>query len=102
MATKPESRLQRRIRQRLEQEFPRSYWRKIHGGPFQQAGLADLIGCVGGLFFSFEVKRPGQEPSEIQEIEMEHVRNAGGVAAVIETPEEAVTIVRKVLEKFSL
>ena len=97
MSKKPESRLQRKIRTRLASEFPRSWFIKIHGSPFQPSGTADLLGCVEGLFFALEVKMPGEEPSELQKDSLREIRRAGGIAECVETEEEAVAIVRKAI-----
>lgn len=99
MAKKPESRLQRRIRDRLEKEVG-GWWFKVWGGPFQAAGIPDLLGCVDGIFFAFEVKMPGETPSELQKLVMRDMKRKGGaVVAVVETPEEALEIVREHLRK---
>ena len=96
MAKKPETRRQKRVRQLLQQEVG-GYWRKIWGGPFQQAGMADIIGCCEGLFFAFEVKEPDGTPSELQLDEIEEVLEAGGTSAIIIEPEDAVRLVRNAL-----
>lgn len=97
MAKKPESRLQQRIRKALEEEVG-GWWVKIHGGPFQDAGIPDLIGCVEGRFFALEVKCEDGRVSSIQTVTMDKIRRKGqGVAAVVLTPEEAVDVVRQAL-----
>jgi hypothetical protein len=98
MTTKPESRLQRGIRKGLKREVG-GWWRKIHGGPFQAAGIPDLLGCVQGRFFAFEVKHPDQnsETSELQKKNIREIRCNGGTAEVVESLEEAVCFVRETL-----
>ena len=99
MAKKEESRLQWRIRKSLEADVG-GWWLKVHGGPFQVAGLPDLIGCVEGLFFGFEVKTPTGSTSKLQDYTLEVMRKRGGASIhVITEPEEAVRIVRRTLEK---
>jgi len=100
MVMKPESRLQRRIQTALKREVG-GWWTKIHGGPFQAAGIPDLIGCVEGLFFAFEVKRPhGGKISEIQEATIRKINRDGkGVAMVVTSPKEAVNAVRSAMAK---
>jgi hypothetical protein len=90
-----ESTLQRNIRKKLKKEFRDSFWLKVHGGPYQAAGLGDLIGCVSGKFFMLEVKDPNEDHpvSPIQKIRIREVLNAGGVACVIESVEEALEVV---------
>jgi hypothetical protein len=91
MTTKPESRRQRRIQKALRKRFPKIWLFKTWGGPFQPSGLPDLLGCFNGHFFSFEVKEPGEEPSEIQLETIADIQKAGGIATVIETAEEAIS-----------
>lgn len=102
MAQKRESRRQRRIRKALEKEFPGSKWKKIHGGWFQDAGILDLIGCVQGLYFEFEVKEPDGELSVLQEERIVDITNAGGIAKEIITKEEAIKWVYVALRKAGL
>lgn len=97
MTKKRETRRQQRVRAALEEAFPGSYWRKIWGGVFQQGGIADLLGCVEGLFFAFEVKEPDGTPSELQLDEIDEVIEAGGISAIIIEPREAVRLVRNAL-----
>lgn len=100
MSKQPESRLQRRIRATLEVEFPGSFWWKVHGGPFQKAGIPDLNGCVQGAFCALEVKRPEEPtPSAIQAHRIAEIRAAGGLACVVTSPEEAVAIVHRFLRE---
>ena len=35
---------------------PKTYFFKIHGGPYQQAGISDLLGVVNGVFVAIELK----------------------------------------------
>lgn len=99
MAKKRETRRQRKIRKGLEKEFRGSWWKKIHGGWFQDAGIPDLIGCVCGLFFGFEVKEPDGEISDIQIENIEDIADAGGCSAEIQTLEEAIKLVYAALRK---
>lgn len=96
MTTKPESRRQRRIQRELKKQVG-GWWFKVHGGPFQKAGVPDLVGCVEGRFFALEVKEPGEEPTKLQAETMKKIRLAGGTSYPVETPEEAVAIVRAAL-----
>lgn len=94
---KPESRLQRRIRQELKTQVG-GWWFKVWGGPFQQAGIPDIIGCCCGLFFAFEVKTDEGDTSKIQDVTISDIREmGGGVAEVVRTPEETVRFVKKAL-----
>lgn len=98
MAT--ESDLVSSMKGKLEKEFG-GVWIKLHGGRFQERGLPDLIGLVGGLFFGFEVKLPGKEDSlsPAQSYQLQRFLNNGGVACMVTSTEQAVKIVRQVLSK---
>jgi len=94
MASKPESRLQLNIKKRLKRTFKKSFWFKVHGGPYQEAGIPDLIGCVRGKFIGLEVKCPeGKPATELQEEQMQQIRDAKGAATVVTSEEEAVNAV---------
>lgn len=93
MAKKKESGLQRRIRAALEKEVG-GFWFKVHGGPFQVAGIPDLLGCVDGYYVSVEVKVPGSgKTSDIQDATIDKIKAAGGIALVATSPSEAVFLV---------
>lgn len=63
-------------------DVPVRLW-KIHGGPFQQSGMADLIGCIDGVFVALEFKRAGGKPTPLQDAFLRSVADAFGFAAVI-------------------
>lgn len=61
---------------------PDTWCMKVHGGPYQVAGVPDIIGVKEGVFFAIEVKRPGQKPTKIQEHVMEQMTFAGARVTV--------------------
>jgi len=95
MTEQPEARLQRRIREELEEEVGGT-WKKIHGEEYQPFML-DLVGCVRGLYFELEVKVPGNKATKRQLARVEEVREEGGVSDVVTSPQEAVKLVREAL-----
>lgn len=58
---------------------------KIHSSPFSEAGVADLLCCIGGVFVALEVKKKGNEPTPIQFAFLRSIRRAGGKAGVVYT-----------------
>ena len=66
---------------------------KVHGSPYQRAGVPDLLCCHEGLFYAFEVKRPGARPTPLQAHELEQVQTAGGTAAVVTSVEDVQNII---------
>lgn len=94
MVKKAESLRQAKIKKDLKSTVG-GKWTKIHGGPFQEAGLPDLIGTVEGLFFGFEVKEPLEgAPSELQLETLAEYREAGAIACIVETSSQAIALVK--------
>ena len=91
--------MQRKIRKALESKYG-GWWFKVWGGPFQVAGIPDLVGCVEGKFFAFEVKRPlGKGPTAIQAETMRQIiEKGGGVAMEVRTPQEALNAVKAAIQ----
>ena len=102
MVAKPESRLQRKIKEHLEKTFG-GVWHKIHGGPYQSSGIGDLVGCCKGYYFNLEVKQDKDgkkyEPTEIQQKEIDDVNEEGGCGACVKSPQQAEEVVRAYLEQ---
>lgn len=97
---------------------------KIHGGPYQAAGLSDILGCwpvnyadpkvcsgddgiVGrsaGLFLAIEckdgAKRSGKdaEPTPIQQYFLDRVKACGGLAYTVRTKAEWSAVLIELLE----
>lgn len=98
MSKQAESRLQLRIRHALELHFPGSWWMKVWGGPFQPAGVPDLIGVVYGRFAALEVKRSRKHTSLIQRRTLMRLRRAGAIVGVVRSVDEAIAQVRAGLD----
>lgn len=91
MPTKGETRLHGRIKKAVLKTYPGSWIVKIHGGPMQPAGIPDLVGVISGRFVGLEVKLPDgdHELTKLQESQLRAIRAAGGIGAVVTSPEEA-------------
>ena len=61
---------------------------KVHGSPYQRAGVPDLLCCHKGIFYAFEVKRSDERATPIQAHELEQVQMAGGTATVVTSVED--------------
>lgn len=70
------------------------YCIKLHGGPYMQPGLPDILAIRYGRAFFFEVKLPGRKPTRIQEHVMKELREHGAPAVVVTSVDE----VQEVLE----
>lgn len=94
MGQGPESRLVAKIKKALEESG--AFLFKVHGGPYQSAGIADLIGVVNGRFFALEVKVPGRRSTltDLQAAFLENVERHGGLAACVTSVDEALEALR--------
>jgi len=66
---------------------------KTHGGPYQTAGLPDIIAVApgSGRLLGIEVKRP----TELQKATLARINAAGGVAGVAFGIEDALVLLKK-------
>lgn len=85
-----ESQIVKGIKAMLEKEYG-GVWYKIHGGPYQEAGIPDIVGVVNGHFFTLEVKRPEKrhDVSKQQRYQLNRLADAGAYTAVVTSVEEA-------------
>jgi hypothetical protein len=69
----------------------RGWWTlKVHGGPFQTAGIPDLLCVKHGLAVFLEVKQPGKYATKLQNHRIAEIKNVGGaVAEVVKSVDEA-------------
>lgn len=52
-------------------------------GGFGRSGVPDVICCVKGKFLGIECKANGNQPTALQEREIEAIRSAKGMAMVV-------------------
>lgn len=90
--SKPESRLTDKIAGVLRKRYPGSFWVKIHGSSMQHKGLPDLHGTLLGHSVWLEVKMPGEKPTDLQAYTIGQIIGAGGVAGVVYSAEDAVSL----------
>ena len=88
-----ESDIVKRIREYLK-TVPGCFFWKEHGGQYGTAGIPDIIACINGHFFGFEVKTDDGRPTKLQEATMRKINEAGGTAAVVRSVED----VRRIIE----
>ena len=62
---------------------PRCFAWKEHGGLYGTAGVPDVICCLDGRFFAFEVKTAEGTVTKLQEQAIHRIRVAGGHAYVV-------------------
>ncbi len=74
--------------------LPNCFCWKEHGGMYGTAGIPDIIACVDGRFYGFEVKTATGRPTALQEATIRKILAAGGEAYVVRSVDE----VRSILE----
>ena len=84
--------------------LPVGHFTKIHGGPYQTAGISDIIGCYRGRYIAVEVKdakhksAPNGGLTPLQMKFLAEVRAAGGLEIIVytsATPEAVVEHIRQ-------
>lgn len=90
-----ESYFQDKVKKALQKSYPDAFVAKIAQGQFSRRGIPDILAIVNGHYFGFEIKRPVLgEASRIQEKTIEAIIKAGGTAAFVSYPEEALQIIK--------
>lgn len=69
--------------QRFLKTVPRCFFWKEHGGMYGTAGIPDIIACIDGRFFGFEVKTETGKPTSLQEATLRKINDAGGTSLVV-------------------
>lgn len=66
---------------------------KIAGGPYQMAGVPDVLCVRDGRAVFLEVKQPGKKPSALQVQRIKEIRETGGaIAEVVTSRDEAAAV----------
>ena len=61
---------------------------KIHGGPFQNKGIPDLLCLREGRAVWIEAKQPGKKPTPIQVAMMRRLESEGGTPCFVATTKQ--------------
>lgn len=103
-----EEQLQRRICKRILELRPNAWIFHPVGGPYQTPGIPDLLLCIDGLFIGMEIKfpKPGESmeaararatPQQRNQIRL--INNAGGMAGVVTSVDEAMDLIHRAFVK---
>ena len=88
---KKEGYYQTKIKEALKKRYPDAFVAKISQGAYSQAGIPDVMFIKDGHYFGFEGKRPVVGiRSKLQEQTARMIQAAGGTAAFVCWPEEAI------------
>ena len=72
--------------------LPNCFAWKEHGGMYGTAGIPDIIACIDGKFYGFEVKTDIGKPTKLQEFTIRKINKAGGIAVVVRSVDEVKSI----------
>lgn len=74
--------------------LPRCFCWKEHGGMYGTAGIPDIIACVDGRFYAFEVKTATGTATPLQNATLRKIAAAGGTAVIVRSVDD----VREILK----
>lgn len=77
---------------RFLKTLPNCFAWKEHGGMYGTAGIPDIIACIDGKFYGFEVKTDTGKPTKLQESTIRKINKAGGIAVVVRSVDEVKSI----------
>ena len=84
-----EAKLTKKIRVVFERVGARVFKIQASEESHQEVGIPDTLFCLWGQFVGMEVKQPGGKLRPLQRVVLHEIFMAGGVAAVVETVEQA-------------
>ena len=73
---------------------PHCFAWKEHGGMYGTAGIPDIIACINGKFYAFEVKTAIGKTTALQDATIRKIKNCGGHAYVVRSVDEVKFILR--------
>lgn len=77
---------------------PRCFAWKEHGGMYGVAGISDVIACVDGRFYAFEVKTAVGRTTKLQDATIRKILDAGGTAVVVRSVDEVRAVISDTLQ----
>ncbi len=77
---------------------PNCFAWKEHGGIYGTAGIPDIIACIDGRFYAFEVKTPEGRTTKLQDAAIRKILACGGTALVVRSVEEVRAVINGSLQ----
>lgn len=74
-----ETRFKQRVQKDLKR-LPHSWFIKTQER--SRRGVPDILGCVSGVFIAIELKDEGKEATKLQQVYLDKITDAGGIAFV--------------------
>ena len=76
-------------------DLPQCFAFKEHGGMYGTAGVPDIIACINGRFYGFEVKTAVGKPTPLQSATIQKIIRAGGTALVVNSVDDVKNAINK-------
>jgi len=83
---------------RLLRKTPNCFSWKTHGGMYGVAGIPDIIACINGRFVAFEVKTETGKTTKLQEMMLQRIKKAKGVAFTVRSAAQVAAILKSLEE----
>lgn len=77
---------------------PKCFAWKEHGGIYGTAGIPDIVACIDGKFYAFEVKTPVGKTTNLQEATIRKILACGGTASVVRSVDEVRAVINGSLQ----
>ena len=78
---KPEAKVKKKVVAQLKL-MNAYYFYPVTGG-YGRSGVPDIVGCFGGNFFGIECKAGSNEPTPLQQKNLEDIEKQGGIALIV-------------------
>lgn len=72
---------------------PKCFAWKEHCGMYGTAGIPDVIACIDGRFYAFEVKTPVGKTTKLQDATIRKILACGGTAVVVRSVDEVRAVI---------
>lgn len=77
---------------------PECFCWKEHGGMYGTSGIPDIVACVRGHFYAFEVKTESGQVTKLQDATIRKIRACGGTALVVRSVDEVRAVIDGALQ----
>lgn len=74
-----------------------AYYVKYFGNQFSQVGVPDILCCYKGRFIGIEVKNERGKTSPLQDVNIQQIKDAGGLAIVARTVDEVKQLIDSII-----
>ncbi len=74
-----------------------AYYVKYFGNQFSQVGVPDILACYKGRFIGIEVKNEKGKTSPLQDINLQQIKDAGGISFVARNVEDVAKVIDTVI-----